>query len=472
MPKHFQQSFAVRLSLRFMFVLTTALVMLSLCFLFFTGSLVRRSQNSELKNAEEKIFNEIQNQFLENILSWEKIANGENDGLIFLPEIPYYLTYIAYNQESSLVIASNDPFIPLLEDSKGKSRRFFEKDFFYDGNLELLYFAATHQIEEKNIVVAVALNMENNSLSLIFEKLPLALILLAVPILALSFFVSFLISKNTIKPVTKITKTAQSMTTENLSALLPLTGRNDEIDELSKTFNELFLRIKSDFERERQFSSDVSHELNTPLTVISGQANLLLRWGKDNPEQLEKSLTAIKEESKSMHNIISNLLQISRIESGRIKPQKSSVSLDDLFFRIQNEFSTLAPNANLKAESNGIVLNTDEEMLHQLLTIFISNSIKFSEPECHIRVNAWNSEGYVFIEESDDGPGISEKSLPHIFERFYRADESHSRKIEGSGLGLSIAKTLAAALGAEISAKNKNPNGAVFTVQFPAATVL
>jgi signal transduction histidine kinase len=259
------------------------------------------------------------------------------------------------------------------------------------------------------------------------------------------------------------------MTTEKLDTLLPITGRGDEIDELSGTFNDLFLRIKADFDRERQFSSDVSHELNTPLTVITGQTNLLLRWGKDNPEQLEKSLQAIKDEANSMHAIIENLLQISRIESGRIKPETSSVDIIELFQRVAHEFSSVAPKVKfeLTAEQNEpVILDTDPEMLHQILTVLVSNSVKFAGDTCKIKLTVKKDNGHIVISESDDGPGISEEALPHIFERFYRADESHTRTVGGSGLGLSIAHTLVASLGATIEAHNIEPHGVEFSLQW------
>ena len=234
----------------------------------------------------------------------------------------------------------------------------------------------------------------------------------------------------------------------------------------------MFARIKADFDRERQFSSDVSHELNTPLTVISGQAGLLLRWGKDNPEQLEKSLNAIKDEAKSMHAIIENLLQISRIESGRIKPQVSEVDTGSLFERVEQEITAVAPEVKFELACSGAgmsTLNTDAEMLHQILTVFVSNSVKFTGGKCTVKLSAEKSdEGRLVISESDDGPGIAEEALPHVFERFYRADEAHTRSAGGSGLGLAIAKTLAEALGAEISAGNVEPHGALFQLYLPA----
>lgn len=461
-----RMSFATRLSIRFMFILTIAVMLVSCFFMIFVNSLVNASRTTELEEAEKTIFAAVKVQ-----LSTDGAEGHSQQEEPTISGIPYYLTYISYYQDTKEIIATNDPFLPLLEDTKGESLRYIEKDFFFDGDLDIFYYAATHQLYGKNIVIAVARNMDNDSSYVFFDKLPPALLLMALPVLAISFFVSFLITKKTISPVVKITKAAKNMTTEKLEDFLPLTGRDDEIDQLSHTFNELFLRIKADFDRERQFSSDVSHELNTPLTVIAGQANLLLRWGKDKPEQLEKSLTAIKEETKSMHSIIENLLQISRIESGRIKPNISEVDIKKLFSRIIGEFEAIEPKSKIEAlyfpqNQEPMPLLTDQEMLHQILTILVSNSVKFSGGNCNITLEAEKKDGRLIIRETDDGPGISEDDLPHVFERFYRADKAHTRSAGGSGLGLSIAKTLSSALGAAIYAGKGESKGASFIIIF------
>ena len=452
-----KRSFAVRLSLRFMFILTVSTILLSLSFLYCIRSLVKRNQTEMLMASENHILEELD-------------TLQEDDSFLLSSELPYYHTYIAYDSDTEEVLATNDPFLPLLKETGGKALHYYEKDFFFDGDLDVLYYAKAHKLGDRNIVIAVSENIENDSFTKLFPQLPSALLLMALPVLLLSFLFSLLLTKNTIKPVTKITRAAQTMTTENLDGQLPLTGLGDEIDELSSTFNDLFLRIKADFDRERQFSSDVSHELNTPLTVISGQAGLLLRWGKDNPEQLEKSLNAIKDEAKSMHAIIENLLQISRVESGRIKPQLCKVDVAELFARVEQEFSAVAPEVKFMLECPvPVTIETDPEMLHQIITVLVSNSVKFAGSACQIKLTIVRKEGgHLEIVESDDGPGISDEALPHVFERFYRADEAHTRSAGGSGLGLSIAKTLAAALGGEISAGNVEPHGALFQLYFPA----
>ncbi len=265
------------------------------------------------------------------------------------------------------------------------------------------------------------------------------------------------------------------MTTENLDGQLPLTGRGDEIDELSSTFNDLFLRIKADFDRERQFSSDVSHELNTPLTVISGQAGLLLRWGKDDRAQTEKSLSMIIKETHSMESTIENLLQMSRLESGRQLPKSEQFSVVDLLSQIAEETRSLAEEASVSVDCPPeLVLRSDRELLHQALTVVTSNSVKFCRAagrEPAITLEAAGEGERLVIRAGDNGPGFSPEVLPHVFERFYRGDGAHNRKAGGSGLGLSIAQVIVTVLGGRISAGNREDGGgiqgAVMTMVLP-----
>ena len=443
-----------------MFILTTAVILLSISFLYFLRSLVNSSQVAEMKKSETILFEEL-----------ESVISNDEEIILNSNALPYYRTFIAYYSDTGDVIATNDPFLPLLKDTDGKAVHYFEKDFFFDGDLDIFYYAATHTLKQRPVVIAIAENIENDFFSKVFPRLPSALLLMSLPVLLISFLFSLFLTKNTIKPVVKITRTAQTMTTENLDGQLPLTGRGDEIDQLSTTFNSLFQRVKQDFDRERQFSSDVAHELNTPLTVISGQANLLLRWGKNNPEQLEKSLNAIKNESKSMHAIIENLLQISRVESGRIKPQYTKVVIEEIFDRVTQEFIAVAPEIRIEIECpEKLAIETDAEMLHQILTVLISNSVKFCGEKCTVWLKADSCEdGSILLSESDDGPGISDEALPHVFERFFRGDEAHTRSAGGSGLGLAIAKTLTEALGGEIKAANTENHGAFFSIKLQKA---
>lgn len=451
MSKKFLKSFSFKLSLHFMLLLSVCVLLISVLFVLVVNIFVKRNTARELSKACSEVILAVN-------------TNSQSD----FRTLPYFVSFAVYEKETKSVLASNDPFLPLLKDSGGRARRCFIKNFFYDGNLDILYVAKEFYYKSVLYTAVVSINMDSDTSSETYRNLPKAVCLIVIPIFFISFLISLLITRNTIEPIVKITRAAKKISISDLDGaekLLPVSGADDEIDELSKTFNELFKKLKRDFDRERQFSSDVSHELNTPLTVISGQTNLLLRWGKDDPVQLEKSLEAIRDESKSMHAIISNLLQISRIEAGRIKPAFTTVKLQVLFKRLSEEVKSFSQNSELTYSCDDIVLETDEEMLHQVLTVLISNSVKFADKKCLIELRAKKSkDGEIIIEEEDNGPGLADKDLPHIFERFYRGDESHTRKVGGSGLGLSIAKTLITAIGGTISAKNASTYGALFTI--------
>ena len=186
-----KQSFSVRLSLRFMFLLTMAVILLSFVFLFFVRSLVHANQTAELKKAEAGVYDAVKP-----LVAYENMSSVRSGGSIY--EIPYYFTYIVWDCDSKDVIVTNDPFLPLLEQTNGKAVHHVEKDFFFDGDLDIQYYAQNHTFAGRRITVAVAMNVENSSTAMIFDKLPLALLFLSLPILLLSFFVSLFITKNTV----------------------------------------------------------------------------------------------------------------------------------------------------------------------------------------------------------------------------------------------------------------------------------
>ena len=305
--------------------------------LLILNTLVRKQQGNELKNG---IY----------ILE-ESLLNKKTDFESFYVELPYYLTYSIYDENSEEVYFTNDPFLPKLADSKGKAKIYFEKNYFSDGDLNILYMSKNIDISNdgnsdfKHFVVMTAINIDSDYSSKLIDVLPDFVVPFIFLIIIISFLISCSMTKKTIKPVVEITRKVKNITVKNLDMKLPVSKRNDEIDQLSSAFNELFTQIQKDFKREQQFSSDVSHELKTPLAVINGQTSLLLRWGKDNPEQLEKSLQAIKTETKYMQNIIEKLLQLSRYERGIIEVEKkefTTTEKDRVIARIAELEETLA----------------------------------------------------------------------------------------------------------------------------------
>ncbi|MDY2839373.1 MAG: HAMP domain-containing sensor histidine kinase [Treponema sp.] len=458
-------SFYLRLSLKFTSLVAIVLITMFALVLLILNTLVRKQQGNELKNG---IY-----------ILQESLLNQKTDFESFYVELPYYLTYSIYDENSEEVYFTNDPFLPKLADSKGKAKIYFEKNYFSDGDLNILYMSKNIDIPNdgnsdfKHFVVMTAINIDSDYSSKLIDVLPDFVVPFIFLIIIISFLISCSMTKKTIKPVVEITRKVKNITVKNLDMKLPVSKRNDEIDQLSSAFNELFTQIQKDFKREQQFSSDVSHELKTPLAVINGQTSLLLRWGKDNPEQLEKSLQAIKNETKYMQNIIEKLLQLSRYERGIIEVEKKEFSLSGFYNTLREEFSPVYEDSEVCITvecPEDLTIKTDQELLHQIFTVFISNSIKYSKVDlpCKIELSAELKNGELCLRESDNGPGIAEADLPKIFDRFYIGDKARTRKSNSSssGLGLSIAKTLCQNIGAQIIAENNQDGGATMKVIF------
>ncbi|MBQ3800984.1 MAG: HAMP domain-containing histidine kinase [Treponema sp.] len=460
MSVSFFHSASTKLSLRFMLLLSAAVLSLSLVFTGLLRSFVRQEQSADLIKAAEEIR-----------------ANMEkgSDGFF----MPYYITYAVWEWGTLDAVHTNDPFLPHLPLTDGSAKLYLQKDFFIDGDLNILYYASDCILSDgKGYQIETAMNMDSDTSSLLLKGVPSTLARIVIPVLILSFLVSLIITRNTMRPVVRMTERARRIGSENLGETLPVRHKAqamDENDALAATFNDLFARLKADFDREKAFTSDVSHELRTPVAVILGQAKLLLRWGKDDRAQTEKSLSMIIKETHSMESTIENLLQMSRLESGRQLPKSEQFSVADLLSQIAEETRSLAEEASVSVDCPPeLVLRSDRELLHQALTVVTSNSVKFCRAagrEPAITLGAAEEGERLVIRAGDNGPGFSPEVLPHVFERFYRGDGAHNRKAGGSGLGLSIAQVIVTVLGGRISAGNREDGGgiqgAVMTMELP-----
>jgi len=418
-----------------MTVVAAVVLLIATLFVLTFRIFIRNKQNRVLFENAELICREIE--------------NNDNSYVDLLP-LDYFISFVIYKNDSQKIENTNDPLLPKLPVTEGKTRRYFQKDFYSDGDLNILYYTRE---TSNSYIIQTSIDIDNDASIEMVNQLPLIAAIAFLPILLISFLLSLFISKRTLKPVKEITKTAQGISSTNLETLLPVSKNNDELDELARTFNQLFENLKKDFDREVNFTSDVSHELKTPVAGILGQANLLKRWGKDDPKQLDESLDLILKEAHSMESIINNLLQISKLENGIVKPFITSVNFWSMFSRLKNEFTALFPNVKILFDDKiDLTMQTDMELLHQVLTAVISNSIKYGASE--VELTGTGASEKIEIKVIDNGPGFSEEILPHVFERFFRGDKSHNRETGGAGLGLSISKTIVNVLGGTLQAKN------------------
>lgn len=280
----------------------------------------------------------------------------------------------------------------------------------------------------------------------------------------LGTFVSFVsgsyLSKKLLKPIKDITKTAKEITGDNLNKRIVTDGPEDELKELSITFNSMIERLETDFEKQKRFVSDASHELRTPLSIISGHTNMLNRWGKNDPVALNKSLKVLQLESENMNNLIENLLYLARVDNKALVINKTNFNIKSLIESLVEETKLNFPEFSIIYNCDpNILINADYNMIKQVMRILLDNSIKYSYEDKNIIISVESIKEGVIISVEDSGIGIKKESMPYIFDRFYRVDESRTKSTGGTGLGLSIAKEIIKSHRGEIFADSSITKG-------------
>lgn len=279
------------------------------------------------------------------------------------------------------------------------------------------------------------------------------------------------LSDQLVAPIIEVTEAAKAINAENLMRRLPSNGYPDELGQMVATFNQMFERLESAFRRVRQFSGDASHELRTPLTILRGETEVTLRWAK-TPEEFRDMLHSNLEEIDRMERIIENLLLLAKSESGELTLEIKDFNLSDLVQALYMQGRTLG-----EAKRIGVSLRVDidEELricgdelrLRQMFLNLIANGIKYT-PEGGSLELAMSREGALArIDVTDTGIGIPVEAQPFIFDRFFRVDKARNRMDGGSGLGLSIVKSIAVAHGGRISVQSSPGQGSTFTVLLP-----
>lgn len=281
---------------------------------------------------------------------------------------------------------------------------------------------------------------------------------------------SFFIAGTAIDPIKRLTKAMTEIGSDQLNRRIPST-RTDEVGRLAAAFNAMLARLEEAFARERQFIADASHELRTPLTVINANAQLLKRWGNDEPAVRTESLDAIITESEQLAGMVSGMLTLAKADSGDQIP-KLPLLLDRLIADVVAHARPRAERKSLQLEAHlpasPPIVTGDESLLRQLFSNLIDNAIKFTE-RGRIDVTLTAQGTNAIVEIADTGIGIDAKAAERLFDRFFRSDASHSRVIEGTGLGLAIVRSIARNHNGSVTAAPRPGGGSVFRVVLPAA---
>ncbi len=331
-------------------------------------------------------------------------------------------------------------------------------------------FSAPVRAPSGSVVATVQVAQSLEAIDTMLSVARLALLVGGGIAVALAAVGGAIISGSALRPLNRIAATASRIArAEDLDQRIEGVYPDDEVGQLADTFNEMMGRLQDLFNTQQQLVADVSHELRTPLATIQGNVDLLRRGAAGDPVMLREGLVAIDQEVARMSRLVRDLLLLAEADAG-VQLTLRPLELDTVLLEVYREALLMADGrvkVRLGHEDQAHV-HGDADRLKQLLLNLVSNAIAYTPTggtvtlSLHIRPDGW-----VRITVVDTGVGIAPEDLPHIFDRFWRVDRARTRAAGGSGLGLSIAKSIAEAHGGSISVESEPGKGSTFEVLLP-----
>lgn len=275
-----------------------------------------------------------------------------------------------------------------------------------------------------------------------------------------------------LEPVEVIRATAEKITFSNLSQRLPVADTGDALEHLSVTLNQMLERLEHAYQQASRFSADASHELRTPLTIIRSELEAIesaLRGWKP-PLPFGERIGNVLEETERLSCIVEGLSALARLDAGEAKIQDEVFDLAELTRSTVEQMQLLAEDKQLLTTLDArlpVFVRGDSARLKQVIVNLYDNAIKYTLAGGAIMISVRAEGAKALLSIRDNGIGISPEALPHMFERFYRADKARSRDVQGAGLGLSIVRAICLAHGGSVSLASKVDEGASATVELP-----
>lgn len=273
-------------------------------------------------------------------------------------------------------------------------------------------------------------------------------------------------------PIDTVTRAARRISAEGLGQRLDTEGLpDDEVGRLARTFDEMIARLDDSFRRQRQFTADASHELRTPLTALKGQTEVALQRDR-TPDEYREVLRAVNAEADRMIRLVGGLMTLARADAAQIPVSKEPVSLRGVIRVATEQVRAAATEKGIDLrllDGDDVVVSGDEDLVLQLVLNLLDNAVKYTHGGGKIEVSCRLDAGWAELLVADDGPGIPQEHLGHIFDRFYRADAARSGEA-GAGLGLAICRWIAEAHGGTIAAESTPGQGSRFVARFPASS--
>jgi signal transduction histidine kinase len=292
---------------------------------------------------------------------------------------------------------------------------------------------------------------------------------LAIPlIVALAILGGGEIARRGLAPLDRIARLASEIEAQHLSRRLDLPARGDELGRLGATFDRMLDRLQGAFDRERRFTSDASHELRAPLSVIRAEADLALRRER-TPGEYRRALETIAAESDALEALTRDLLAAARNASNG-QDVRGPVDLNLVASTVAQRLSVVAATRRVRVEEvagGAAIVKGNHALIERAVVSVLDNALKYSSDGGTVEIRVSRGSPQAELSIRDDGPGFSDEALDRGFDRFWRDDDARAR--DGSGLGLSLAKTIVEHYGGTIVLGNAQPRGAIVRMTFPSA---
>lgn len=338
--------------------------------------------------------------------------------------------------------------------------------FAYRGeNFRMLYFPAG---EDRVIRVAVSMSEVESGL----RDLRHLFFFLSPVICLIAFGMSWFLSGKALDPVVRITSLVEQVRQGRLGNRVEMEMKGKEIDNLVRIFNDMLDSIQRSIEAQKRFTSDVSHEIRSPLTALRGGIEVALRKRR-SPDEYEELLRNNLSDIMRLSRITDNLLFFSRADNNIVEVRKQWFDVSHMLWGIVERLRYKAESSRItitEEYEEGLELNGDMDLIEQAVSNIIDNALTYTPAGGSVTITSQRKGPVVRVTISDTGIGIPQADIPHIFERFYRVSKERSRKSGGTGLGLSITHWIITAHGGTISVKSTPGKGSVFTVTLPAPT--
>lgn len=405
---------------------------------------------------------------------------------VWLQASDYHIVKLAQSPEGFMLPERAHLFFP--EETRNGAR-----NYRFDTEDNLSFIEKTeHLIFEYEFISdgqTYRITKDFGTFAIVLKQVLMALFILQFLILVGSIFSGAHLIRKTLHPIVVLAQAARSLNVAEsdldvekmedlaikldsinaakLDTRISVNETEHELQGLAAAINSMLDRINDSYRSQIRFVSDASHELRTPISVIEGYANLLDRWGKHDEKTLDESIHAIKDEAANMKSLVEQLLFLARGDNNTMHLEREDFDLGGLVKESLRETQMIDSGHDFTSNVESVSIYADKGLIKQALRILLDNAIKYTDAGGMITLSVSEKDHFVFLTVQDEGIGISPESVSHVFDRFYRADQSRAKSTGGTGLGLSIARWIAERHGGHMEVLSRQGLGTRISLVIP-----